>query len=76
MTLMLPLIDGPALELPLPQPAIAIYLTLPHFFRRSRDLQPAGAWVRSLPGLRASDFAGATSDSARTFAKNFSTLWA
>jgi hypothetical protein len=55
---------------------IVIHLTLPEFFRRSRDLQPAGGWVRSLPGLRASDFAGATSDGAPTFAEEFSTLWA
>jgi hypothetical protein len=55
---------------------MAIDLTLPSFLRRSRDLQPAGGWGRSLPGLRASDFAGAASNGAPTFAEKFSTLWA
>jgi hypothetical protein len=46
------------------------------FFPEIADLQPAGGWGRSLPGPRASDFAGATLDGAPTFAKDCSTLWA
>jgi hypothetical protein len=39
-------------ESPTPKNPVAIHLTLPEFFRRSRDLQPAGGWGRPLPGLR------------------------